>query len=373
MGLAASCSDDSDYQPIAETTINITSAQTSLGPSASEGFVTVDCTPSAAYTDAPSWLTATIEGNSVRLASTANGTRESRNAKLVIKKSPSDSTIVSVSQMGLVLKVDKAALYINDDKAKSFTKSYESNTDIELLKTPEWAKVTIDKASKEIHVDVEENTTGHMRSSYIKFQAAAATDSFLVKQFDYDKDIAGNYLFGYYDFNEDNELELQYAEVTLDREKMDVPEWGFTFPVILNDTTGTVSLRSNLYLGTFGDYYAYTIYIAEDGNAYFNNNTGLLSSNFVYDDEMGTVGTFSGYAYNIDGQKSGCLGMLIGLFKANVPTPVNFVGNLNYILSPILLKYNPDEEEDPEDAMRRYAPVQAMRAKAKSLRLSKCS
>ena len=41
MGLMASCSSDSDYQAVAESTINVLSAQTSLGPNASEGEVTV--------------------------------------------------------------------------------------------------------------------------------------------------------------------------------------------------------------------------------------------------------------------------------------------------------------------------------------------
>ena len=35
----------SDEQAVAESTINVLSAQTSLGPNASEGEVTVDCTP----------------------------------------------------------------------------------------------------------------------------------------------------------------------------------------------------------------------------------------------------------------------------------------------------------------------------------------
>ena len=42
MGLMASCSSDSDYRAVAESTINVLSAQTMLGPSDSEGAVTVD-------------------------------------------------------------------------------------------------------------------------------------------------------------------------------------------------------------------------------------------------------------------------------------------------------------------------------------------
>lgn len=103
MGLMASCSSDSDYQAVAESTINVLSAQTSLGPNASEGEVTVDCTPAEAYTDEPSWLSASIEGSTVKLAALANDSRQSRNAKLVIKKTEADSVVINVSQYGLVL------------------------------------------------------------------------------------------------------------------------------------------------------------------------------------------------------------------------------------------------------------------------------
>ena len=101
MGLMASCSSDSDYQAVAESTINVLSAQTSLGPNASEGEVTVDCTPAKAYTDEPSWLSASIEGSTVKLAALANDSRQSRNAKLVIKKTEADSVVINVSQYGL--------------------------------------------------------------------------------------------------------------------------------------------------------------------------------------------------------------------------------------------------------------------------------
>ena len=190
MGLMASCSSDSDYQAVAESTINVLSAQTMLGPNDSEGAVTVDCTPMKAYTDEPSWLSTSIEGSTVKLAAIANDSRQSRNAKLVIKKTESDSVVINVAQYGLVLEMNNADMIYSNNQPVEFTKTYRSNTDMKVIYAPEWAKASVDTVSKELKVSLSENTTGHLRADYIKYQVAAVTDSFVVKQFDFDKDIA---------------------------------------------------------------------------------------------------------------------------------------------------------------------------------------
>lgn len=357
LGLMASCSSDSDYQAVAESSINILSAQTSLGPNVSEGAVTVDCTPVEAYTDEPSWLTTAIEGNTVKLTSTANDNRQSRNAKLVIKKAANDSVVVNVSQYGLVLTMDKEAIIINDDKAGSFTKACSSNTDIHLLETPSWVKASIDADSKQVTVDVEENTTGHLRACYVKYQAAAVVDSFMVKQFDYDTDIAGKYAFGYYDFNEDHSnLELHAVECTIDREYLSVPEWGFKFPITVDETNCSIGMRSNQLVGTFGKYFVYPMYVDMNGSAYYQNDTGLIECPFVWDAELGTSGFFSGYAWNLNGEKSAAfLGMILQIYKANVPSPSNMIGTWGWIIQPYLWKVE-EMDSSTEAQARKLAP-----------------
>lgn len=355
LGLMASCSSDSDYQAVAESTINITSAQTSLGPNVSEGAVTVDCTPIEAYTDEPSWLTTAIEGNTVKLTSTANDTRQSRNAKLVIKKAANDSVVVNVSQYGLVLTVDKDNIVISDDKAAQFVKACSSNTDIKLLDTPDWVKASLDESGKQITVDVAENTTGHLRACYVKYQAAAVVDSFLVKQFDYDTDIAGKYMFGYYDFNDDKtDLELNGVECTIDRNYITVPEWGFKFPISVDETQGAITMKSNQFLGKWGKYFAYPLFVDVDGRGYYNNDTGLITCPFTYDEEVGTSGFWGGYAFETDGVKSGSfLMMIVNLYKGNTPTPANEFGLWGYIIAPYMWKVI---EDQPATGARKCAP-----------------
>lgn len=357
LGMMASCSSDSDYQAVPERTINITSAKTELGPNASEGSVTVDCTPVEAYTDAPSWLTAKIEGNTVKLAAIANDSRQSRNANLVIKKTANDSINVNVSQYGLVLTMDQEKIVISDDAAATFTKECYSNADIQVLETPSWVKATIDESGKLMTVEVEPNTTGHLRACYVKYQAAAVRDSFLVKQFDFDTDIAGDYLFGYYDFNEDETgLELHAVQCTVDRDNITVPEWNFKFPITVDETDGAIDMKSNQLLGKYGKYFAYPLFVDVTGSAYFNNDTGKISCPFVWDKELGTSGFFNGKAYDFEGHTSDdFLGMLVEIFKANVPTPANLVGDWGWIIAPYMWKIT-DEDNATEAKAHKCAP-----------------
>ncbi len=132
---------------------------------------------------------------------------------------------------------------------------------MKVIYAPEWAKASVDTNSKELKVSLSENTTGHLRADYIKYQVAAVTDSFIVKQFDFDKDIAGEYVFAYYDFNEDTKLELQTVRATLSRTELAIPEMGLVFPVSINEETGSVETRSSQYLGKFGKYYIYDTFL----------------------------------------------------------------------------------------------------------------
>ena len=349
LGLIASCSSDNDYHAVAESTINVTKAETSLGPNASEGLVTVDCVPVAAYTDEPSWLTATIDGNTVRLASEANDSRQSRNAKLVIKKAANDSIVLNVSQFGLVLTVDNADIVQPNDNEGSYTKECSCNTAVEVTYAPDWAKATVDNTQGTMSVELSANTTGHFRADYIKYKAAGVRDSFIVKQYDFDNDIAGNYVFAYNTFSEDDgsTVEFKTVHATLSRSGLSVPEWGYTFPVIVNDSIGAVQIKSNQNIGRFGKYYVYNAFIATTGAYYYGTTSGLITAPFKYSEEYGTYGFFSGTAYNINtGQgidSATFLAMILQVYKTKSPSKSNYMADLFWIASPYFLK-QPENE-----------------------------
>lgn len=338
MGLMASCSSDSDYQAVAESTINVLSAQTMLGPNDSEGAVTVDCTPMKAYTDEPSWLSTSIEGSTVKLAAIANDSRQSRNAKLVIKKTETDSVVINVSQYGLVLEMNNANMIYSNNQPVEFTKTYRSNTDMKVIYAPEWAKASVDTNSKELKVSLSENTTGHLRADYIKYQVAAVTDSFVVKQFDFDKDIAGKYFFTYHDFNEDDKLEQQTVHATLSRTELSIPELGLVFPITVNEATGSVETRSSQCLGKVGKYFIYDTFLDEEGAYYMGSESGVISATFKYSEQYGTYGFFGGTAYNVNNESGNFLAMILQVFKAKSPSKSNYVLDQGWMIQPYFQK-----------------------------------
>ena len=316
LAFLASCgSDKGDLHAVAESTISVTSAQTSLGPNASEGLVTVDCVPLKAYTDEPSWLTAVVDSNKVKLYSEANDSRQSRNAKLIIKKAENDSVIVNVSQYGLVLTADNADIVLPNDGTASFTKQCSCNTNVEIDYAPDWTNVSIDNEQGVMTVELNANNTGHFRADYVIYHAAGVRDSFIVKQYDFDNDIAGTYVFAYNTINDDSEVEFMTVEAQLTSKSLSVPEWGYTFPITVNDSIGAIETRSNQNIGRFGKYYVYNPFVATTGAFYYGTESGVISAPFKYSDEYGTYGFFSGIAYNVNNDSAPFLAMLLQAHK----------------------------------------------------------
>ena len=191
--------------------------------------------------------------------------------------------------------------------------------------------------SKELKVSLSENTTGHLRADYIKFQVAAVTDSFVVKQFDFDKDIAGEYVYSYYDFNEDDKLELQTVHATLSRTELSIPKLGLVFPISVNEKTGSVETRSSQCLGKVGKYFIYDTFLDEDGAYYMGTESGVISATFKYSEEYGTYGFFGGTAYNVNNESGNFLAMILQVFKAKSPSMSNYVLDQGLMVQPFLM------------------------------------
>ena len=149
---------------------------------------------------------------------------------------------------------------------------------------------------------LSEITTGLLRADYIKFQLAAVTDSFVVKQFDFDKDIAGKYFFTYLDFNEDDKLEQHTVHATLSRTELSIPEMGLAFPITVNEKTGSVETHSSQCLGKVGKYFIYDTFLDENGAYYMGTESGVISATFKYSEDYGNYGFVGGTDYNVDNE-----------------------------------------------------------------------
>ncbi len=350
----SSCGDDNMESPLAMSTINVLSAKTSLGALAEEGSVVVDCTPVAAYTNSTDWLTVSTNGNTVNFSATQNSSIESRNAKLVIKKSANDSILVNVSQQGLVFVIKGEDLKLTSDDA--YTAVYDMNTTIEpqVLSCPDWVKATVSGSS--FTLDVEKNETGSLRSGYVKLGYADFADSILVTQYEYAKDVEGSYTFSYYDKGEEEDVDLA-ATLKGDSLIMNVAGYTMVVPVTFDSDNYALNIQSGQFLGNVGNNYAYMLFLDKDGwtgeQIFLNKNgrtgeqsnvasynlTGLVTAS-LKDAETAEGAAFKGYAYKLMGEETPFDAFMIAQFRVkDTPASTNMTEKqLAFMYSPKLYK-----------------------------------
>lgn len=338
----SSCGDDSQTSPIAMSTINVISSKTSLGALAEEGNVVLDCTPVVAYTNRPDWLTVSTNGNTVNFSAAQNSSIESRNAKLVIKKSANDSILLNVSQQGLVFVIKGENLVLTSDDACSTR--YDMNSTIEptVLSCPEWVKATVNGNS--LKLDVTENESGSLRSGYVKVGYADFADSILVTQYEYAKDVEGNYTFSYYDDDEEEDVNLP-ATLKGNYLTMKVAGYTLSVPVTFDADNYSLHIQSGQFLGNVGSNYAYMLFLDKNGRtgeqSYVAsyNLTGLVTASLL---EAATPAgaEFKGYAYKLMGEATPFGSMMIAQYRTKeTPSSKNKVGQtLAFMYSPKLLK-----------------------------------
>lgn len=337
--MMSSCSDDAS-SPIQMSTINVVSSKTSLGALAEDGNVVLDCVPMAAYTTSTDWLTVSTSGNTVNFSATKNSSIESRNAKLVIKKSDNDSILVNVSQQGLVLVIKGEDLKLTSDDP--YTTVYNMNSTIEpqVLSCPEWVKVTV--GSNSLTLDVEENNSGSIRSGYVKVGYDDHADSIFVSQYEYAKDVAGDYIFSYYDDDEEEYVNLD-ATITDGYLKMTVAGSVMWVPVTYDPDSNSISIKSGQHTAIVDKYYAYELFLDEKGQTgeqggYSSYNlTGLVTASL--DEAKTSEGAeFKGCAYKIMGYETPFNAIMFATYRVlDTPATENKVGKtLAYMYTPKL-------------------------------------
>lgn len=339
--MMSSCSDDAS-SPIAMSTINIVSSKTSLGALAEEGNVVLDCVPSAAYTNSTDWLTVTTDGNTVKFSATQNSSIESRNAKLVIKKSANDSILVNVSQKGLVFVIKGEDLNLTSDDAYTTVYNMNSTIEAQVISCPDWIKASVNGGS--LTIDVDKNESGSLRAGYVKVGYGEFADSIHVSQYEYAKDVAGNYTFSYYDDDEEEYVDLP-ATIKWDELNMTVAGYELSVPITFDAETNSISIQSGQYLGQVGNNYAYMLFLDESGmtgeQSYIAsyNLTGLVTASLT--DALTEDGAeFKGSAYKLVGEATPFYAMMIAQYRViDTPSSQNKTGRtLAYMYTPRLYK-----------------------------------
>lgn len=349
----ASCSDDDGNSATPLSTIKVVSAQTSLQARPDTGSVVVDCEPVKAYvSDADqSWLKVEVKGDSVKFYAKQNLTTESRNAMLTIKKSANDSVMLNVDQLGMIFIVQNKVdiMQINDD-ANNYYFNVKTDYEGKVVSTPDW--ITAKFEDSRLKINVASNEEGHIRVGYVAYSCGNFKDSVKVTQYDFEKDILGDYelWIGYNPITDvmERKVDAVLAQnanglVTLKFSalygKVTVP---LTFPVSFDSDSISLSINSGDQVASYKDKknkwtYFFTVFasptgsilpsVDANGDSLLLNKSGIITAQMQYDKKKGTYGSFSGLAYNEGGYSAEFKRMYIGAFSESYPYKKYLINN----------------------------------------------
>lgn len=244
----ASCDDD---DKVADAGLQVLSAETSFDANGGEHEISVNKDVVKAYT-ADSWLAVDAKGNIVTLSTGQNVSNESRHTTVVLKASATDSTIINVSQLGSVCVIDgaNAGIATSSDAAASFLYYMKHDLPVEVSSSDDWISANVTKDS--LKVDLAENKSGHLRRGWLAYACGNVKDTISVVQYEFSKDIAGDYYF--YGYNYSTQKPVAYdatLEGTPDACVLKFPKWGLTLPVEFDKNKLALSIKNMQYMGPY--------------------------------------------------------------------------------------------------------------------------
>ena len=295
-----SCSDDDNNSNTTADGVQIVTRPSEIAPAGGESAIEVN-KPVASVYATNAWLNVTAEGNTVKLSADANSSVESRHSNVVIKASENDSTVISVSQLGLVFHYEDGNVSMGNNGGK-FAKFVKHNEPMEIERMPEWASATVDGDS--IRVDVSANATGNARGGYVVFKSSAMKDSILISQADFSQ-LKGDYYFGGYDLTTGQEGYTDAKLYTKNRMYyVQLTNLKWSFDCLYDDKNMTLTTYNATWVGTMNNqYYIASMLLSDQGTISADDKiTGQFTFN-VLDD--GTIIAVLGGQYDEDSKVAG--------------------------------------------------------------------
>ena len=290
-----SCSDDDNNSTTTVDGVQIVTRPSEISPAGGESAIEVN-KPVASVYATNAWLNVTADGNTVKLSADANSSVESRHSNVVIKASENDSTVISVSQLGLVFHYEDGNVSMGNNGGK-FAKFVKHNEPMEIERMPEWASATVDGDS--IRVDVSANTSGNARGGYVVFKSSAMKDSILISQADFSQ-LKGDYYFGGYDLTTGQEGYTDAKLYTKNRMYyVQLTNLKWSFDCLYDEKNMTLTTYNATWVGTMNNqYYIASMLLSDQGTISADDKiTGQFTFN-VLDD--GTIIAVLGGQYDED-------------------------------------------------------------------------
>ena len=345
------CSDDNDEGAAYNrpSTISVVKSDVLFSANAGTGYIQVNAQSPISVEGANDWCSAQVVGDStIQVSVNNNASIDGRTCKLTVK-SGVDSVNVAVQQQGFVFSLqDGTTTIVSGDAATTKRLGLKTNGTPVVETSADWVVASIESDS--LKLDLTANTTGHLRQAYVKITFGEFADSIQVSQYDFKKDLAGDYYLAYY--NQKGKLYALQAELSQvgGSYQLTLPDIGSTLPVTFAPNTCKLTITAGTYMGPF-DNQGTTLYLyALLGNSttgYMYFGTAQMSAPFAYDDENGTVAMFDTSVYDY---------LSFYAFTEKQMTEDGMAGALAYLFNPFLMKL-----EDSEAAKQQPTILKTMK------------
>ena len=198
-GFVSACSDDGMDNPYrTDDALKVISNDVQIPSSGGTGSIVVDGNGSVTAEASIDWCTVSVSGNTVTFTAPANNSIESRNAFVTIK-SGNKSTQVSVYQEGMVFVLDNHSFSLGDEASKVSTGVQLTNgdSDVTVYSPTSWLTGQYNPSTKQVEVNIQPNNSGLPRSGQVEVICNGYKEVITVSQFDFAKDVLGEYYFVY--------------------------------------------------------------------------------------------------------------------------------------------------------------------------------
>lgn len=252
-----SCNDDEGIEYTQVSPIKIISRDVNFPASASQGAIVVNA-PGAftVSTSDQGWCTTTVSGSTIEVNVEENLGLESRNSMLTIRCG-ADTTSIAVIQSGVIFDLSAGSQILLGDEAKTYSYDIKCNTDLTLTPSDEWISVSVEEGK--MNITLTENNTGHVRRGSIAYKAGTNEDQIIITQYDFEKDIAGEYMLL---FTNATTGALQYLDATLSKTgntySIELTGFELSIPVTFDKANGNLIIKAGQYLGDNDPYKVYT-------------------------------------------------------------------------------------------------------------------
>lgn len=338
----SSCDDDDSTNDVTVHGVNVISAETFYTAAGGTGVITVEGNVASAYSNA-SWISPSVNGSTVTLNVNRNDNKESRHTTVVVKSSEQDSAVVNIDQSGSLISSTMPLNIHASNDAQTLTYTYETDEAVALkvTNTSDWVKATA-KDGK-IVVNVDANTTGPRRDT-LTISGDVSTYTTVITQYDFDKDIAGDYYLldgdSLYNYGVMSGAKVQISSDGNNSIAMNFPDYGLSLPVTWNENAMSLTIHGGTFMGSIASqgetYYIFSDLLASNGYIYWNNSI-TYTAPFDYDaDEDLLMAEFED-----DGSISSSVyvnGISLDVFSKNTVSSSAYLEGLLQLSNPVLFK-----------------------------------